>query len=346
MAMNDYSEAAFTEADAYAALGMEVPGQQPEAADPAAAGANEQGPADPDGAEQTTESNAAGEAAKADETGGQSGRQGAENAEKDADADRAPAAGGMSKAERAEQARLRRERETEARVQAAVRKAEAELKEKHEAELRRVFERAGMTDRYNGGKQITTIEEFDAWRAQADAERLNRQLKEGNLTAESFRQAVNESQPVREAAELVERLKAQETAQEQERSRQAFEEQVRRELEEIHGIDPGVSSLNDILALPTGAEFTRLVRDRGMSYIEAFKLANMDRMIQARTQAAAQGAAVQQSGKAHLRSVVRTGDVPMDVPRDVVAIYRELNPDMTLDEIRRDYAAYKEGQQR
>ena len=46
--MADYTEQEVREV--YAALGMEMPSQQPEAADPANAGENEQGVAAPDGA--------------------------------------------------------------------------------------------------------------------------------------------------------------------------------------------------------------------------------------------------------------------------------------------------------
>lgn len=372
--MADYTEQEVREV--YAALGMEMPSQQPEAADPANAGENEQGVAAPDGAgSQATAQDAAatsdqsptaaqetgdgglvgtspygdGERRPArdrlyreDAHGQQSPDAGDENSE-DAEADDGKS-GGMSRAERAEQARLRREREAAARIDAAVQKALEAERAKHGEELKRIFETAGMTDRYNGGKPITNAEEFEAWQSRAQAERLSRQLKDGTLTPETFQQAVDSSPAVKEAKAFMERMQAQEQARQAEESKAAFERQVARELAEIEKLDPGVKSLEDILNLPTGQEFAALVRDRGLSYLEAFRLANMDRLMQARSMAAAQGAAVRQNSKAHLRSVVSSGQVPVDVPREVVAMYRQLNPDMTMEQIRQDYAAYLQSQ--
>ena len=388
--MADYTEQEVREV--YAALGMEMPSQQPEAADPANAGENEQGVAAPDGAgSQATAQDAAatsdqspsaaqetgdgglvgtspyggkaedggypstasrspspasrgglGEELGSKGTGQQNPDAGDENSENgDASDDKN---GGMSRAERAEQARLRREREAAARIDAAVQKALEAERAKHGEELKRIFATAGMTDRYNGGKPITNAEEFEAWQSRAQAERLSRQIKDGTLTPETFQQAVDSSPAVKEAKAFMERMQAQEQARQAEESKAAFERQVARELAEIEKLDPGVKSLEDILNLPTGQEFAALVRDRGLSYLEAFRLANMDRLMQARSMAAAQGAAVRQNSKAHLRSVVSSGQVPVDVPREVVAMYRQLNPDMTMEQIRQDYAAYLQSQ--
>jgi hypothetical protein len=244
----------------------------------------------------------------------------------------------MSREERAEQARLRRERETQARVDDAVRKALEEQSVKHQQELAEIFSSAGMLDRYNDNKAITTKAEFDAWRAKAQAEKLSRELSSGKLTPETFQMAVEESPAVKKAAELAEKLEARETARKAEADKAAFERQVEAELAEIAKLDPGVKSVGDALALETGQEFRRLVTEEGMSFLEAFKLANMDRIIEARTQAAAQGAALRTGGKEHLRSVVASGgSVPMDVPRDVVEMYRDMCPDMSIEQIRQDY---------
>lgn len=247
----------------------------------------------------------------------------------------------MSRAERAEQARLRRERETQAAVDRAV---EAE-RAKHQEELKTIFSKAGMTDRYNGGKPITTLEEFNAWQDRAQTERLSRQLQNGSLTPETFQEAVEASPAVREAKSYIETQRAREAEQARAAEQAHFERQVAAELEEIHKLDPGVKTLDDILGLPTGQAFVGYVRDRGMSYLEAFQLANMDRMIQARSMAAAQGAALSQTGKQHLRSVISSGgSVPLEVPRETVEYYRQLNPAMTMDQIREDYARFLQGQ--
>ena len=358
---------ASTENEIYAVLGIEPPSQQPEAADPAA-GANEQGVAGPDGAEaadsrdQANGEGDAGRAAAPRSPDGDEGRAAelarvtqydrpyGERGTGDAGRDRAAGdrpdkdAGGeeqsgerppqqQSRAERAEQARLRREREQKAAIDAAV----LAERQKNEAAMKAMFEAAGMVDRYHDNKPITTMEEFDAFQAARQADRLNRELQSGKLTPESFQAAVDNTPAVREAKAIVERVKAEEDAREAERQKAEFDRQVEREFEEIRKINPKISSLDDILGMSTANEFTRLVRDNGMSFLDAFKLANMDDILKAQTAAAAEGAARSQQSKAHLRSINPGGQVSVDVPPDVVANYRMFDPNITLEEIQRDY---------
>ena len=345
---------ALEEKDYYAALGIEPPSQQPEAADPAA-GANEPGVAARDGAEQADNRHqGTGDAGTRiatapaeprndnDETPAEDAGDGEAGG---GETDSSPAAqndrdgkGAMSRAERAEQARLRREREQKAAVDAAVQAALQAEREKNKANMKAMFESAGMVDRYHDNKPITSLEEFNAFQAARQADKLNRELQSGKLTPESFQAAVDNSPAVREARETVERLKAREKAETEAARKAEFDARVKDELAEIHRLNPAVNSLDDILAMQTAGEFTRLVRDKGMSFLEAFKLANLDDIIEGQAAAAAEGAARQRHGKDHLRSINAGGQVPVDVPPDVIANYRMFQPDMSLEEIQRDYA--------
>ena len=132
-------------------------------------------------------------------------------------------------------------------------------------------------------------------------------------------------------------IEARETAAKQQQAKAEFEKIMERELAEINALDPGVKTLEDAMALPTGSEFVRLVNERGLSYIEAFKLANIDRLTRARSLGAAEGKAQQQHSKDHLRAIGIAGGPSVEVPPETVRLYRDLNPDMTLDQIRADY---------
>lgn len=323
--------ARFEEADVYAALGMDAPAEQPEVADPAGqAGGKEPEVTDPAGAngvEAAPQGNR--------QTDGGTVEPSHANAAQ-AEAGDGHEAGEMSREERARQAQARRERETQARVDAAV-KAE---REKHQAELKRVFERAGMTDRYKGNKPITTIEEFDAWDKAGQAAGLARRLQEGKLTPEDLQSAVDQSPAVREARELTEQLKARQQAEEAAARKAQFQQMVDKELEEIRKLDPSVASLTDILTREGGQEFMELVDKNGLSYVQAFKLSNGARLAKAQALAAAEGSARSRHGKDHMRTTVATGGQAADVPRETVEFYRQLDPEMTMDEIRKDYARW------
>jgi len=120
----------------------------------------------------------------------------------------------------------------------------------------------------------------------------------------------------------------------------AFQARVDAELAEISRLDPSVKSLDDIMMSPAGVEFTAAVR-RGNSYLDAFKLANWERLASGGAAAAA-AAAKQQvlsnvSGKDHLSGTVvprSGGSVP--VPAAEMSLFREILPDATEAEIR-DY---------
>ena len=329
----------FNEADVYAALGMEAPAEQPEAADRAngLTGENVPETTEPAGAgDQDTDRDAL--PAKDRSPDRQTEAENdvpAEDAGKPDDTKAEPG-GEMSKAERARQAQMRRERETQARIDAAL---NAE-REKHKADLKKIFEKAGMTDRYNGNKPITSMEEFDAWDKAGQAAGLSRRLQEGKLTAEDFQRAVDNSPAVQEARAAVQRL----NDREQETRKQEYQQLVERELEEIRQLDPGVTSLQDILNRDTGPEFSRLVTENHLTFTQAFKLANADRLAKAQLMAAEEGRARARHGKDHMRTSVSTGSGG-EVPRAVVEVYRQLDPDMTMDEIRKDYAKRTPGVQ-
>ena len=351
---------AITEEQVYAALGMEKPADTPEVADPATIeGANEQGVTDPAGAEENashqspvTSHQGTGDADASEGTdpstaasggppplrageliAGDGGQQSAVPA----DADEGAAKTAQSKEERAEQARLRREREKKAAVDAAVSDAVAKAKEAHEKELSEIFAAMGVTDRHHDGKPITNLQEFRAWQQANQAAGLNRKLKAGELTAEDLQGAIEASPVMQQAKAALDSMQAEKEAAERARVQVEFQQVMERELREINQLDPGVKTLEDALNLPTGQEFARLVNERGLSYIEAFKLANMERITKARTMGAAQGEAQRRHSKDHLRAIGIAGGPAVEIPAETLKLYRELCPDMTPEQIRQDY---------
>lgn len=239
----------------------------------------------------------------------------------------------MSREERARQAAARRERETQAAIQAAVAAERERLNRQHADELKEVFSKAGMTDRYNNGKAITTMEEFRAWDSKAQAAGLSRRLQEGKLTAEDLQKAIDSTPAMQAVKAQAERMRAAETQAKQ----QSYQAMVDRELEEIRQMDPSVTKLADIVNREGGEDFVRLVNKNGLSFVEAFRLSNGSRLAKAQAMAAAEGAARQQHGKDHMRSVVSSGANIQDVPRETVEWYRQLDPDLSMEDIRKDY---------
>ncbi len=197
------------------------------------------------------------------------------------------------------------------------------------------FARAGLKNSFTG-ETITSKEEFDKWSEAFEAAKLEQSLKEGKLTPEALDRAVAANPAVRRAEELL----RQQEEDRQAREAAAFRQQVDRELEEIRKMDPGIRTVEDILKLETGGAFREAV-GRGHSFLDAFKLANFDRLQERRraeaaqvAQRAAQAARNSARSKEHLLpSGGKAGEVSVAVPGDVMEMYRMMMPGASEAEI-------------
>ena len=239
----------------------------------------------------------------------------------------------MSRAERAEQARLRRERETQARIDAALAAQQA----KHDEELKEIFSAAGLTNRYREGARIQTAQDFEQWKKDFAGKQFAERLQSGELTQEDFQRAVDASPAMQEVRTLAEQLRAGREREQQ----QEFARVVEQELAQIRSsYDPNVRTVQDILDGPNGDVFAKYVNEHNLSFLEAYKLANQERIVAARSQAAQVGAARAAGSKEHLTAYGRqNAGGGVRVPARVREMYRALMPEMSDEDIRRDYAA-------
>ena len=303
----------------YEALGVEMPEDQTaeganeqEVAEPAEEGANDQEVAEPGDDEDQNEPEDSAE----------------EPEEK-------PIRKQQTREERAEQARLRREREINDAVKAAV---EAERKAT-EARLAAFFNQAKITNAYDGNKPITNLAEAEAW-GQADRmAKVQANLKKGQLTAADMQALIEESPAIKSIQETQKQQEQAAKAQ----SQQQFQQNVEVELAEIRKMNPKIEGLKDILAMDTGKQWAAYVQKHGMSYLDAYKLANHDQLMQQAQQVAKTAAETKKQGKSHLKPDTARGQGAVDVPKSIKAMYREFMPDMSDAEIEADYRARAQG---
>lgn len=239
----------------------------------------------------------------------------------------------MSKEERARQAKARRERERQQAVDAAV----AEVKKQRDQEMVDMLKGMGLTNRYRDNAPITTREEYLQWQADNKTAGMQERLRRGQLTPEDLQQAASTAPEVKALQEQMQQMQQQMQAQQQ---RLAQEQAVQQELAEIRKLDPSIKTIKDVLDLPTGAEFRRLVEDRGMNFHEAFTLANHGRLVQAQQLAAQESAARSYHSKDHLRSVTPNSGTPVSLPKTTRKLYDALMPEMSEEQRRLDYARW------
>ena len=288
----------------------------PGAAEPAA----EQNAGD---AEKPTESEANG-AAASEEDGGGSDSTSAEATEDDDSApddkgtDKAP----QTKEERAKFAAARRQAEKDAAVEAA-RKAERER-------MNAIIKELGIAPK-EGAKPLETVEELEAYRKDLAARRLSKKIVDGTATAEDFAAVTP-----KDARLPVDTGKDAETTTPATTNEDAI---IAAQIAEIHALDGSVSTIDDLLKMPNAKAFGDYVR-KGNSFVDAYKLANMDKLLASARESASASAINKARSKDHLTATETRGSGAVSVPADELALYRELMPDASEADIIKHYNKY------
>ena len=198
---------------------------------------------------------------------------------------------------------------------------------REDALVKRIF--AGQTNPYTG-RPVESVQDYMDYENRAREEAL----EEAGISKEQFDEMIRNTPVMQEARALVQRQEAREA--------QAIHDQamaeVDRGVQAIREMNPSIKSLADIAEMDTFPTFDRLVR-QGYALDDAYKLANMDAIINDRVGQAEQRVRNNQSSKSHLRS--HQGQADGDgivVPKEVAAAYRQMIPGITDEEIIKDYA--------
>lgn len=302
-------------------------GQEQQTPPPAEQGEKEQEPADPAKAEGEIPSGGPDGHPDPEGKDGEPGVPAEESGEKP---------GEMSKEQRREAAAARRRAEQQAAIDEAVQKAVQEEKDRAKGEMAAFFKKAHLKNTLTG-EDITNMEEFDAWEKAFSASKLQRELKEGKLTPESLEAAIAENPAVKRAQELI--RQQEEASKEAEAS--AAKARVDAELLEIQKLDPEIRSVEDLLHMPAAKEFYALVQ-KGNSFLDAFRLANYERLTAKVAEAAKQQAQNLSRSKDHLTATTgQRGGGAISVPPDELRLFREINPGASEADIQTYYNQYK-----
>lgn len=173
--------------------------------------------------------------------------------------------------------------------------------------------------------------DYDTYRAKVEEDRRAKLLKKAGMSEEEFTKLAAEQPEIK--AQLEEAREAK---------RQAAAAAMNEQLRQIHELDPAINTVEDLAKMPNYAEFYRFVKQNRLSLVEAYRLANMERLSERAAAATKQAAINAAQSKAHLeatKSRGKGGDVPA-ISAEVLEYYRAINPKATEAEIRADYARY------
>lgn len=315
-----------TEESVYTALGLEAPApaaaegaKTQEPAEPAAqstkpeVGAKEQEPAEP--AEGTVE-----------QPGTDSGKD--DDPKRDDQTGKQP----MDEKQRRENAARRRQQEQQAAIDTAVQNALQKEREKTDAEWSRFFAVSGMKNTATG-EPIRTKAEYEAWQKVYQTEQMQQKLKAGELTPELMQQLISQNPVMQQAQQLID----QNAAAQQQAQQQAEQSRIQGEIVEIGKLDPAIKSVEDLLNMENFQTFKGYV-DKGYSYLDSYKLSNMDKIANARAQQAQQQALDNARSKDHLKPSGKSqGAGAVSVPPQILKQYRLFMPNATDAQIQAHY---------
>lgn len=314
------------EIDWYEALEVERPAETPETNEPA------------DEAGEIHETDEAAEGG-ADTAPPEEQAEGPEDAAPEEEAQGAPEGEkGQSKEENAKYAKARRKAERErdeaiTRLKAEQEAALEKAKEEARNEVFQAFADAGMVDPYTK-KPITNQKEFEQYQKADQQARADKFKRENHLTDEQYRQMVAGLPEVQEAK--AQSAEAQRVLEDQKRA--AMKEQIEREIAEVGTMNPNIRGAEDLSNDPMYPKMLEHI-NMGLSIPDAYRLTHFEELRGDAAQSAAKQAAINQAGKAHMRTIRQrgAGSQIKSVPPETLEMYRMLNPEMSDQEISEHY---------
>ena len=114
--------------------------------------------------------------------------------------------------------------------------------------------------------------------------------------------------------------------------------QLQSQIELISELNPDIKSLEDFTKLPNIDEINNKIFNQNMSMLDAYITTNYKELLGKQNAKAKQQAINLAKGKSHLTSTEGASGDDIVVPKDTIEMYRALNPEMSLSEIKEDYA--------
>lgn len=261
----------------------------------------------------------------AEETGSAepAGENGQESAEPAPDGTAGQGEKEQGAAESAPQYEQQQSQQDNAAFAAARRRAEAQMQERLRAEkdalVRQMLD--GQTNPYTG-RPFAGVQDWEEYQRQYQSDVQKQQLERAGLDEGVLNQMIEQNPVVQQARQVIGRVQ-------QEEGQRALSEQIA----EIAKLDPAVTGFEALTRHENFEQFDALVR-QGYPLVDAFKLANYDRLTGKKAAAARQAALNSVNGKSHL-GATRGADGGDDIVPDEteLSMMRHAFPDKTHDEI-------------
>lgn len=228
----------------------------------------------------------------------------------------------QTKADNAKYARQRRERERQQAIDAA------RLEERDK--LERILKNAGIVDPNSRGGRITTIEQLEKLEREKAAKNAAKALNEtGELTDEELTALLRNTESGRKLLRSTASAQAEKAA--------VYRTQ---QLGQISKLDPSIKTFEDLQNIPEYEIFEGYVKTNGLAWSDAYRLACGDRLSQKSAARTRQQTLNDIGGKAHMMQDSSRGGEGTELPRDIEAMYKAMNPSLTHEQCVKKYGEY------
>lgn len=190
----------------------------------------------------------------------------------------------------------------------------------------------GQTNPFTG-TPIASEADYNTYVASRRAQSEKERLVQLGLDPEVLNRIIDEHPTVAKAREAYEMLSAEKERVHHQQAKNALDVEVKR----ISAIDPDIRTVEDLANMPNAGVFHSLV-ERGNSLIDAFKLANFDRLKTMFGSAAKQSVRNNINSKSHLSTTDSRGSGGVEVPPETLQMYRRFFPNGKEEEFKNHYA--------
>ena len=208
--------------------------------------------------------------------------------------------------------------EENARYAAIRRRAEEDARRKYEGEMNAMNDQIaamcrGITHPVTG-QPITNMREYVDALAVQQRQANERQLQEAGVDPSVIDRMIAQNPVVMQAKQVIEHSKQTEA-----------EAALQNDLAELSKIDPNIKGMQDVANIPNLDSIIKLVAEKGLSLVDAYKMVNFDMFMQHTNDAARQQAINQMRGKSHLQSQgtnVATETDDVEVPAEIMSRWK------------------------
>jgi len=178
------------------------------------------------------------------------------------------------------------------------------------------------------GQPIRSARDYAEAMAAQERMQTRQKLQENNIDPSLIDKIIENSPAVRRAEEATAEL-----------NNIRAQQQVDRDIETIVKMDPSLNSKEDLLKDPLLPQIVEKVKTTGMSFVDAYKIVNFDRLSDSKTAAAKQSVVNQVKGQAHLTNgnSVTVTETEEDIPANLLQQFKDQFPDRSMKELKSLY---------